>query len=145
MHSLINPWYKFWFWLLANSASRATVILVFITAWYTILTRSMAKAIARQTRAMVQPVALVEFHWNNAKYHPVSSFELKNLGAQPMLLLDVKLWCGVDAGRRHFTHHYTILDEHIIPPGESLNPKFDFRTDIEREQLRWTPDILSYS
>jgi len=61
--------YKVWSWLLAT-ASRATVILVFITGFYAILTWRMAKAISSQTRAMIQLVALLQFHWKEEEYHP---------------------------------------------------------------------------
>jgi hypothetical protein len=148
MHYMQDYWYKLWSWLVDNGASRATAILVFVTAWYAILTRRMTKAIARQTLAMIQPVALLEFHWEEEKYHPASYFEIKNLGTQPFLLLDVKLWCGCSVGLgppRGFTEHYTLWDEHIIPPGESLRPKFDFKRQFENEKLSWSPISLSYS
>jgi len=143
MHSILDHWYKLWDWLLANSASRATVILVFITGFYAILTWRMTKAIARQTRAMTQPVALLEFHWKEEKYHPAGYFEIKNLGGQPLLLLDVKLSCRMIGGR-NFTEHYILWDEHIIPPGESLRPQFDFKRLFEKDDLRWNSSDLAY-
>ena len=69
MHHIID----LWTWLLADNASRATVILVLITGLYVILTGHMTRAIARQTRAMIQPVALVRFHWKEKKFYPDSS------------------------------------------------------------------------
>jgi hypothetical protein len=105
----------------------------------------MTKAIARQTRAMIQPVALLEFRWKEEEYYPASYFEIKNLGTHPLLLLDVKLWCRMCEGRRHFTEHYTLWDEHIIPPGESLCPQFDFKRQFEKEKLSWSSMGLSYS
>jgi hypothetical protein len=144
MHHILDQWYKLWSWLLANSASRATAILVFITGWYAILTWRMAKAIARQTRAMIQPVALLEFHWEDEQYSPASYFEVKNLGTQPLLLLDIKLVCHY-AGKRDFINHYKLWDEHIIPPGESLRPQFNFKRQFEKEKLAWSPMWLSYS
>ena len=138
--------YKLWAWLLENNASRATVILVAITGIYAVLTWRMAKAIARQTRAMIQPVVLLAFHWKDEKYNPVSYFEIKNIGSQPVLLLDVKLWCGCGMPEgRSYTEHYTLWDEHIVPPGESLCPQFDFRKHFERDKLAPTPGWLSYS
>jgi hypothetical protein len=144
MHYILDRGYRLWAWLLQDS--RATAILVFITAWYAILTWRMTQAVARQTRATIQPVALLEFHWKNEKYYPASYFEIKNLGTQPLLLLDVKLWCSCGiAKRRNFTQHYTLWDEHIIPPGESLRPKFDFKHQFENEKLQWSCVSLSYS
>lgn len=146
MHYILDHWYKFWVWLLANSASRATGILVLITGWYVILTWRMTKAIARQTRAMIQPVALLEFHWKEEKYHPVGYFEIKNLGSQPLLLLDVKLWCHLNMYEgKNFTEHYTLWDENIIPPGKSLCPQFDFKSRFEKLNLTWSSSCLSYS
>jgi len=144
MHYILDRWYKIWSWLLTNNASRATAILVFITGWYAVLTWRMAKAIARQTRAMIQPVALLKFHWQDKQYYPASYFEIKNLGIQPLLVLDIKLVCHMHGGR-DFTEHYTLWDEHIIPPGESLCPQFDFKSQFEKDKLSWSPSWLSYS
>jgi hypothetical protein len=105
----------------------------------------MAKSIALQTRALIQPVAELEFHWKEEEYYPASFFEIKNLGAQPLLLLDVKLLCHAAFARRDFIKHYTLWDEHIIPPGKSLCPEFDFRPRFEEEKLPWTSMELGYS
>jgi hypothetical protein len=146
MHYIIDHWYKLWAWLLANNGSRVGVILVFITAWYTYLTWRMAGAVSRQTRAMVQPVALLSFHWKVMCY-PVGYIEIKNLGTQPLLVLDIKLTCHRSDGlgrHWHFLEHYTLWDQHIIPPGESLCPQFDFATKFDKEHLQWDTDQLSY-
>jgi hypothetical protein len=146
MHFILDRWYRLWTWLLENSASRATAVLVFITGLYAILTWRMTRAVARQTRAMIQPVALLEFHWKDEKYYPAGHFEIKNLGTQPLLLLDVSLWCSCGMHeRRSFTEHYTLWDEHIIPPGESLCPLFDFKRRFEQDKLPWSSTFLSYS
>src|ERR1700688_1772339 len=144
MHRIFELGNKVWSWLLANNASRATVILVFITALYAFLTWRMAKAIARQTRAIIQPVASLEFFFDQKRFHPTGHFEIKNLGTQPLLLLDVKLWCGIHHGK-DFTQHYELWDEHILPPGLSLRPLFDFKSKFERDNLSWSSDWLSYS
>jgi hypothetical protein len=144
MHNHLDQLHKFGTWLLANNSS----VLTLITACYAVLTLRMANAIARQTRAMIQPVALLDFHWeNNEKYYPVGYFEVKNLGTQPLLLLDMKLFCHLNEGghSRHFTDHFILWDEHIIPPGQSLRPKFDFKCQFEREKLPWSWMGLSYS
>lgn len=144
MHYISDHCYKLWTWLLADNASRATIILVFITALYVFLTFHMTKAIARQTRAMVQPVALLAFHWKEERYYPVGYFEIKNLGTQPLLLLDIKLRCHDGGTGKDFLEHYTLWDEHIIPPGESLQPQFDFKRELERTKLSWDSGWLSY-
>ncbi len=142
MHYILAYWYMFWSWLLANGASRATAILVFITGAYATLTWRMATAIARQTRSMIQPVALLDFHWEQERYYPSSYFEVKNLGSQPFLLLDMKLECHFRG--KHFIEHYVLWDEHIVPPGTSLCPVFDFKPQLEKE-IPWSSVELSYS
>jgi hypothetical protein len=144
MHYVLGRYSALWDWLLANNASRATGLLVLISGLYCFLTWRMAKAVARQTRAMIQPVVLLEFHWKNEPYYPASYFEIKNLGSQPLLVLDVNLWCGLH-GKKHFTEHQTLWDEHIIPPGKSLCPQFDFKRRFENEKLSWSSIELSYS
>lgn len=143
MHYALEHWYRLWSWLVADNASRGTVILVLITAVYAILTWRMAKAIALQTRAMIQPVALLGFHWQNENWYPESYFEIKNLGTQPLLLLHVELWCHLR--NRIFIEQYTLWDGNIIPPGQSLSPKFDFKSRFEREKLSWSSMELSYA
>jgi hypothetical protein len=147
VYYLLGLWQELWFWLLRDNASRATAILVFITGFYAFLTWRMTKAIVGQTRAMIQPVALLEFHWEEEEYYPASYFEIKNLGTQPLLLLDIKLWCGYGGTQQKisFTEHYTLWDEHILPPGKSLRPQFDFRRQIEKHKLPLSSLFLSYS
>jgi hypothetical protein len=147
MHHIIEYGHKLWAWLLADNAVRLTAVLVIITTWYAILTWRMAKAIALQTRAMCQPIALLTFHWNQEQWYPVGYFEVKNLGTQPLLLLDVKLACHFrQMGHfRSLTNEGMVWDEHIIPPGESLRPEFDFKRQFERENFQWGVMGLSYS
>src|SRR5258708_7140550 len=148
-HYILDRISKLWAWLISDSANRAaTVILVFVTCWYVILTRRMAKAIDHQIRAQIQPVVLLQFHWKENGYAPTGYFEIKNLGTQPLLILDVKLtmnlWCGIMESKR-FTDSYILWDEQLIPPGESLRPKFDFRRQLEQDKLSWEAGRLSYS
>ncbi|MGD0800463.1 MAG: hypothetical protein ABR906_04025 [Terracidiphilus sp.] len=146
MNNVLNNLNHVWDWLNANGASHVTVILGVVTGLNVLLTWWMAKAIARQTRAMIQPVVNLEFHWKNEeKYNPESYFEIKNLGSQPLLVIDVKLYCGLDGGRWHYTDHQTLWDEHIIPPGGSLCPRFNFNRIFERDKLSWSLERLSYS
>jgi hypothetical protein len=89
---------------------------------------------------------LFGIYWEEERYYPASYFEIKNLGTQPLLILDIKLWCG--CGMPHgksYTEHFTLWDEHIIPPGKSLCPQFDFKSQLERDKVAWSPMFLSYS
>ena len=47
--------------------------------------------------------------------------------------------------RERFHDHKILWDEHIIPPGQSLCPQFDFKQEFEREKLQWNTMGLSYS
>lgn len=128
-----------------EGASRATVLLMFFTVWYVILTRGMAKAMNRQTRAMIQPVLTVEFTIEKEEFLPKGSFFIKNLGAQPLLLLDMRLLCyreGIE-----LFHEYGMYERHIMPPQDRLGFKFDFTEDFRRMEIRaWTPaDALNCS
>jgi len=143
MHYMVEIWSKIWGWFLADNAARATIVLVFITAVYVVLTWHMTRAIARQTRAMIQPVALVKFHWKDEKFYPEGYFEVQNLGTQPFLLLDIKLSCHNQG--HEFTEQYTLWDEHILPPGESLCPVFDLKREFERQNVTWNAGWLSYA
>jgi len=130
MHYILGEGHKLWGWLVADNGVRATVFLVFITAWYSFTTHSMARAIARQTHAMIQPVARLKVHWeNDASYNARGYFEIKNVGTQPLLILDIKLSCHA-GGEETFVETFNLWDEHIIPPGESLCPEFDFTRDL---------------
>lgn len=146
MHRALDDWYRLWNWLIDGNASRATVILVFVTILYVMLNWRMARAVAQQTRAMIQPVLVLGFHWQHEEFYPVSYFEIRNVGTQPLLLLDVKLWCGCAMPQgKSYTKHYTLWDEHILAPGKSLRPEFDFKEDIEKDKLPWSPGCLSYA
>jgi uncharacterized membrane protein len=56
MHTLYEFGLRLFDWLTMQGAERATVVLVLITACNVFLTHRMAKAMNRQTRAMIQPV-----------------------------------------------------------------------------------------
>jgi hypothetical protein len=57
---MLDLWDKLWLWLLSDNASRATVILVFITGLYAILTWRMARAVAHQTEATARSAKAAE-------------------------------------------------------------------------------------
>jgi hypothetical protein len=89
----LDWWIRFWSWMPGDNGIRATVILVFITAWYAYLTLRMANAIARQTRALIQPIVVMSFNFGQENLYPAGSIEIKNIGTQPLLILDLKLMC----------------------------------------------------
>jgi hypothetical protein len=60
MSFLYDYWLRLFSWLTKDSAAHSTALLVFITAWYAVLTYRMSRAMERQTRAMVQPVLHLE-------------------------------------------------------------------------------------
>ena len=91
--SLYDWWMVVWLWLLRDNASRTTVLLMVTTGIYAYLTWKMAKAIAHQTRAMIQPIVSIEFFIEKEESFPKGRFEVKNLGAQPLLILDMRLEC----------------------------------------------------
>jgi hypothetical protein len=146
MQHILNLWDRLWAWLIADNGVRALVILVVITGWYAFLTWRMAKAIARQTRAMIQPVVQLSFHFEERNFYPVGYIEVKNVGTQPLLVLDVELSCNLNnmMYRKHLTESFELWDEHIVPPGDSLRPMFDFKRRFEGEKWQWDTDSLSY-
>lgn len=140
-----------WSWLTRNSAANGTALLVVITAFYAYLTARMAGAMSRQTRAMVQPIAALKIEWNGEKYTPQGYFEIKNLGTQPFLLLDIRFSCVFNpmvpyhhGEHWEFIEHPTLWDESIIPPGNVLQPMFDFRSKLDETERNWSTGELGY-
>jgi hypothetical protein len=144
MHQALDVWRLLFRWLSDNSAAHSTTLLVFITAWYAVLTYRMSKAMNRQTRAMVQPVLDIEVRGNEDEFYPKGSFIIRNAGTQPLILLDIELYCHMaDIGST--THQYSLWDEHILPPGQELQPLFDFTREFERQGAQiWTRGWYSY-
>ena len=152
MHSLYEHWLWLFDWLTKQGAARATVIqvfitsiLVFITAWYVILTRRMAMAMNRQTRAMIQPVLSIDFDIEKDEFFPKGRFEVKNLGAQPLLLLDMRLKCRRE-NMVMFDDGYMIYERHILPPGGQIASKFDFTERFKQMGVTWwSPGIATFN
>jgi len=151
MSALFDSAKQLWSWITHDSAANGTGLLVVITAFYAYLTAHMAKTMSRQTRAMVQPIASLEIHWDGDEYTPKGHFEIKNLGSQPILLLDVKLTCVFRPmfGLRHnerweFVEHQTLWDENIVPPGKPLQPMFDFTRRLKDTNDQWSANELGY-
>lgn len=143
MNYLNQHWLWLWDWLTEQGASRATAILVFITAYYAFLTHRMSQTMARQTRAMVQPVLHVKVRPTNGDCYPKGSFVMKNVGTQPILLLDIMLSCTTN-GKAAF-EQYELWDEHILPPGHELEPIFDFTKAFEQQGVKgWSSGSYGY-
>lgn len=144
MRELHEGWLWVWNWLTKEGASRATVILVFITAWYALLTHRMARAMNRQTRAMIQPVLSVDFRIEKEEFLPKGSFTVKNLGVQPVLLLDTRLRCRRD-GIVFFKEH-AMYERHILPPQDFVTFNFDFTEEFRRIGVQtWSPGMCSFN
>jgi hypothetical protein len=140
---LSQHWLWLFDWLTKQGASRATVILVFITAWYAFLTYRMSTAMARQTRALVQPALHVQVRMSSEECYPEGSFVIQNVGTQTVLLLDISLSCSMN--KKTAFDRYTLWDEHILPPGQELEPIFDFTRDFEGQGLRtWSSGFYGY-
>ena len=144
MHRLHEDWLWVWNWLTKEGASRATVILVFITAWYALLTYRMAKAMNRQTSAMIQPVLSIDFRFDNSDPYPRGNFSVKNLGAQPVLLLDMRM----NSKRDNIVafEEYGMYERHIMPPADDISFRFDFTDKFQKEGFHsWSPGVCTYN
>jgi hypothetical protein len=131
-------------WLTKQGAARATVILVFITAWYAFLTHRMAKAMNRQTRAMIQPVLSMDFDIEKEEFYPKGRFEVKNVGAQPVLILNMRLGCRIHD--MALFDEYKFYERHILPPSEKMAFKFDFTERYQKKGATvWSPGFASFN
>jgi hypothetical protein len=140
---MFDGWLWLWNWLTRQDASRATVILMFFTAWYVLLTRGMVKAMRLQTRAMVQPVLEIEFQIQPDSDNEKGYFTIRNQGTQPFLLLDVRLVCRIHEMR--FPIDYQIWDKNVIAPQGVFRPKFDISSLRKQNFTAWSPDFISYN
>jgi hypothetical protein len=142
--SLYDWWMGVWLWLLRDNASRTTVLLMVITGIYAYLTRKMAKAIAHQTRAMIQPIVSIEFFIEKEESFPKGRFEVKNLGAQPFLLLDMRLECR--RAKMLMFEEYKVYERHILPPQDVIKFSFDFTERFRREGVMWwSPGLAGFN
>jgi len=141
---LYDWWMGVWFSLLRDNASRTTVLLLVITGIYACLTWRMAKAIAHQTRAMIQPIVSIEFFIEKEESFPKGQFEVKNLGSHPLLLLDMRLECR--RAKMLMFEEYTAYDRHILPPQDVLRFSFDFTERFRKEGVMWwSPGIAGFN
>jgi hypothetical protein len=142
--SLYDWWMEVWLWLLRDNASRTTVLLMVITGIYAYLTWKMAKAIAHQTRATIQPIVSIEFFIEKEESFPKGRFEVKNRGAQPLLLLDMRLECR--RAKMLMFEEYKVYERHILPPQEVIRFSFDFTERFRKEGVMWwSPGIAGFN
>ncbi|MBB5064961.1 hypothetical protein [Granulicella mallensis] len=132
MHTLDNHWIRLFAWFIKDGASRATFCLVVITAWYAYLTARMAKAMANQTRAIVQPILTIEIAVDS--FFPTGRFEIKNVGTQPFIILDIRLECHIESVVTD--DDFLMYERHILPPDESIAFRFDLRERYEAKGFR---------
>jgi hypothetical protein len=143
MSLLYDYWLRLFSWLTKDSAAHSTALLVFITAWYAVLTYRMSRAMARQTRAMVQPVLHLEICKEHGDAYPRGGFIVRNLGTQPAMLLDTELYCNYNG--KNTTEKFSLWDEHILPPGKQLEPVFNFTDHFrQRDTTAWSKGWDSY-
>jgi hypothetical protein len=143
MNRLHEDWLWVWNWLTKDGASRATVILMFFTGWYVLMTRGMFKAMRFQTRAMVQPVLNIDLRVTPDTDNEKGYFIISNEGTQPLLLLDVRLVCRIHD--LEFPFSYELWDKNVIAPQGKFHPSFDFTTQRKRNFVVWSPDCVSYN
>jgi len=144
MHFLHEEWLWAWHWLTGENGTRATVLLVFITAWYAWLTYRMAKAMNRQTRAQIQPILEIEISVLKDDYEPKGSFTVKNIGTQPALIRRLRMTShreGVEV-----FDEYMMYERHLMTPNDVLSFKFDFMKDFtEKGFTWWTTGVCSFN
>jgi hypothetical protein len=141
---LYDWWMGVWFWLLQDNASRTTVLLMVITGIYAYLTWKMAKAIARQTRAMIQPIVSIEFFIEKEESFPKGRFEVKNLGAHPLLLLEMRLECRL--AKMLMFEEYKVYERHVLPPQDVIGFSFDFTERFRKLGVMWwSPGIADFN
>lgn len=98
----------------------------------------------RQTRAMVQPVLTIDFRFDDADPYPRGNFSVKNLGAQPAFLLNMRLRSRRD--EIAVFKDYGMYERHIMPPEDTLSFRFDFTEDFTTKGYNWwTPGICSFN
>jgi hypothetical protein len=135
MHSLYEHWLLLFDWLTKQGASRATVCLVFITAWHAFLTYRMSKAMERQTRAQVQPILQIDFTIGAEEVYPKGSFRVKKLGIQPILIRHMRMTCHRDRVEEY--DEYPFYERHLITPNDSIGFPFDFTKQFTKRGFTW--------
>src|SRR4051812_9819305 len=131
MHGFIS-------WLTQPQNSNLVLVLVtaassVLTAVYVLLTHSMSKAMARQTTAMLQPILSLDMQYVALKngnvtgeITPCGTFGIKNVGSQPVVLLDVRFECFSD-GKSVKLDQHDGLDDYLLRPDDGVIMKFDFQ------------------
>jgi hypothetical protein len=134
---------KAWHWFRADNASRTSVLLMIITGFYAYLTWKMARSIAQQTKALAQPVLKPEFKIDKEEFYPKGSFYMKNIGTQPLLILDTLLTARRDENKQYMS--FDIWNENLLPPSEYFGFDFDFTEEFKKLGYTWwTPGISAF-
>lgn len=117
-------------WL--SQPQNSTLVLVVITGLsvgltgvYVVLTYSMSRAVSHQTAAMLQPAVMLNMDFiaeqpdaygqRSATMSSMGSFKIQNVGAQPIVLLNVRIECW-SGGKRVRADEFAILEEHVLYP-----------------------------
>jgi hypothetical protein len=124
---MASEWRQLIAWL--NEGQHATIVLVFITAFYAYLTYRMAKSAARQATAMLQPALKLEITFDIGEESGTGKIGISNLGSQPIVLQDVQIRYG---GRVPLIRRFEGLDEFVIYPRalDHIEVPFDFTASL---------------
>ncbi len=144
MYVFYEKWLWAWRWLTGESGTRATVLLVFITAWYAWLTYRMARAMNRQTRAQIQPILEIDINVGDDEFLPKGTFSLKNIGAQPALIRHMRMTCHREGTEEY--DEYPMYERHLVTPQDCLSFEFDFTEAFKKRGFKWwSPGICSFN
>lgn len=143
MHSLSGYIVKAWQWF-AGDAAHSSAVLALVTLWYVVMTRGMAKAMAQQTRAIVQPLASLEISTPDKHDRLKGSFSIRNRGSQPFMLLDARLTMHNESQR--FVRDHTLYDKNLISPDDPFRTLFDFTDNLSKGREVWgySPEFVWY-
>jgi hypothetical protein len=133
-----------WHWLRADNASRASVLLMVITGIYAWLTWRMARSIALQTRNQAQPILKPAFEIDKDEFYPKGSFSIRNIGQQPMLILDILLIARLEGIVEQ--KDFEMFNENLLAPDDYYGFKFDFTDRFKKRGIQaWSPGFTAFS
>ena len=131
-------WGRFTYWLAQGQnavavQSIAGVLVVVVTAWYTILTHWIMKATAKQASAALQPeLSLCRFARSPGEtFHTIL---IQNPSGRPVVFLDVVISCYLK-GRRPIIHKLRAWDDQILSSGDNVKLQLDFSSELTASRV----------
>jgi hypothetical protein len=126
-------WGRLTFWLTQgqNAAavqSIAGVLVVVVTAWYTILTHRIMRATAKQASAALQP----ELSLSRLVRSPGETFHtilIQNSSGRSVVFLDVVISCH-PSGHRPIVYKLRGWDDQILTSGDDAKLRLDFSKEL---------------